>query len=60
MTKTIKIKPHYPPWAKPNCEVIEDWTAPIKSGPANGVATYVRYKDAKGKVQECMKWVKWD
>ena len=54
-----KIQPHYPEWAKPGCKVIKTWEREIRSGTARGVGTFVEYKNSKGKVRECMKWVKW-
>lgn len=57
--KTTKITPWYPQWAKPGCKVIKEWKEVIRSGDAVGDADFVQYQDAKGKMQETMKWVKW-
>lgn len=53
------MKAIFPPWAKPGCTVLAVWEEPISSGTAEGVATWVRYKDSNGKEQQTIKWVKW-
>ena len=51
------IKPN---WAKPGCIITNTWEEYFTSGlTAVGIATNVEYKDSKGKIQECTKWVKW-
>lgn len=54
-----KIVPYHPEWAKTGCTVIKSWEREVKSGTAVGIAYMVQYKNPKGSIRECMKWVKW-
>lgn len=53
------MKVYSPPWAKPGCKVVEEWTEVIQSGAAIGDSTFCKFKNARGKIETTMKWVKW-
>lgn len=59
MSNNNKVQVYQPPWAKDGCKEVRVWDAPIQSGSAIGVATWVEYQDRKGGLQTTMKWVKW-
>lgn len=53
--------PYYTPWSKQlGSTEIERWVERVESGSAKGRRCIVRYKNKKGKIQECTAWVKWE